>query len=89
MNQFEKDDFIFNPMTGDKLNKSHVLKYVNEEISFSTVSQVKLVTNEDLQQVREWKNKVVAMRDRYKGSELYDVFNEEVKRVIEFLNKFM
>lgn len=44
-----------------------------------------IVTRNDLRQVREWKDLVVKMRDRHTGSELYDLFNGEVKRIVEFL----
>lgn len=64
------------------------LVYVTEESLFSTVSQVKLISQDDLQQVRDWKNKVIEIRDKHKGSELYNVWDDEAKRVVEFLLKF-
>jgi len=62
--------------------------YVKEPNSFSSTKQVDLITQSDLQQVRDWKNKVVEIRDSKKGSELYVTWDLEVKRIIEFLNKF-
>ena len=64
------------------------LIYVQEPNSFSTTKTVDNPTQKDLQQVREWKNKVVEIRDKYKGSELYVTFDLEAKRLVEFLNKF-
>jgi hypothetical protein len=64
------------------------LIYVKEPNSFSTTKQVEYLKQSDLQQVRDWKNKVVEIRDRHKGSELYVMWDLEAKRVIEFLNKF-
>lgn len=65
------------------------LIYVKEPNEFSTTKQVEFPNQEDLRQVREWKNKVVEIRDKNKGSELYVMWDLEVKRVIEFLNKFI
>lgn len=51
------------------------LPYYEESSQFSTASIKENVNHADLQQVREWKNILVKMRDRHKGSELYYVFN--------------
>lgn len=61
------------------------LKFVEEPATFSTTKPLEKVSGSDLQQVREWKDSVVKMRDKYKGSELYEVFNKEAKRIVEFL----
>jgi len=65
------------------------LIYVKEPNSFSTTKQVEVVSQEDIQQVRDWKNKVIEIRDRHKGSELYVMWDLEARIVIEFLNNFI
>ena len=64
------------------------LIYVKEPNSFSTTKQVEVVSQEDIQQVRDWKNKVIEIRDRHKGSELYVMWDLEARRIVEFLNNF-
>ena len=43
-------------------------------------------TIQDINQVREWKNKLVKIRDSQTDIELYKVFDEELVRVVNFLN---
>lgn len=64
------------------------LIYVKEPNSFSSTKQLERVSESDLQQVREWKNKVIEIRDSKKGSELYVTWDLEAKRLVEFLNSF-
>lgn len=71
-----------------EMNKSTNLIYVKEPDSFSTTKQVKYPNQSDLQQVREWKNKVVEIRDSHKKDGLYVMWDLELKRIVEFLFKF-
>ncbi len=71
-----------------KVDNSHDLIYIKEPNEFSSATLIEFPTNEEMQRFREWKNSIIEMRDRYKGKYLYNVFNEEARRVIEFLNKF-
>ncbi len=71
-----------------KQDNSNNLIYVKEPNSFSSHKPVEHVSQSDLQQVRDWKNKVVEIRDRHKGSELYVTWDLELKRIVEFLLKF-
>lgn len=64
------------------------LIYIKEPDSFSTTKQVERILAEDIQQVRDWKNKVIEIRDRHKGTPLYVTWDLEAKRIVEFLNKF-
>lgn len=64
------------------------LIYVKEPNSFSTTKQVEYPNQSDLQQVRDWKNKVIEIRDRHKGSELYVMWDLEARRIVDFLNSF-
>jgi len=76
---------LFSDLENKEPDFNPTLKFVKESIPFSTIKPLEKVSSSDLQQVREWKDSVVKMRDKYKGSELYEVFNKEVKRIIEFL----
>ncbi len=58
------------------------------EKPFSSHSFKTEVSQEDLQQIRQWKNKLVELRDKYKGTDKQVTFDLELKRVIEFLFKF-
>lgn len=58
------------------------------EQPFSSVRFKSEASQEDIQQVREWKNRLVQMRDKYKGTDMYITFDLELKRVVEFLFKF-
>lgn len=71
-----------------EMDKSPNLIYVKEPNSFSTTKPVEKINESDLQQVREWKNKVIEIRDSKKGSELYVTWDLEAKRLVEFLNSF-
>lgn len=64
------------------------LIYVKEPNSFSTTKPVDYITESDLQQLRDWKNKVIEIRDSKKGSELYVKWDLEAKRIVEFLSSF-
>ena len=64
------------------------LIYVKEPNSFSTHKPVDYITESDLQQLRDWKNKVIEIRDSKKGSELYVKWDLEAKRIVEFLSSF-
>ena len=64
------------------------LIYVKEPNSFSTTKQVEYITESDLQQVRDWKNKVIEIRDSKKGTPMYVFWDLEAKRIVEFLLKF-
>lgn len=57
------------------------------EKPFSSHSLKTEISQEDLQQVRQWKNKLVELRDKYKGTDKQVTFDLELKRTIEFLNK--
>lgn len=63
------------------------IEIINPE-PFSTVSYIKEHKQEDIQQVRDWKNNVIKIRDSYKGTQLFDTWDLEAKRILEFLNKF-
>lgn len=63
------------------------IEIINTEL-FSTVSYIKEHKQEDIQQVRNWKNNVIKIRDSYKGTQLFDTWDLEAKRILEFLNKF-
>lgn len=62
--------------------------YIKEPNSFYSTKPVERVSESDLQQVREWKNKVIEIRDSKKGTELYVTWDLEAKRIVEFLNSF-
>lgn len=64
------------------------LIYVKEPNSFSTTKQVEYPNQDDLQQVCDWKNKVIEIRDNNKGTELYVMWDLEAKRIVDFLNSF-
>jgi len=64
------------------------LIYVKEPNSFSTVKQLDWILKDDIQQVRDWKNKVIEIRDKHKGDELYVMWDLEAKRIVDFLNRF-
>lgn len=64
------------------------LIYIKEPNSFSTHKPVDYITESDLQQLRDWKNKVIEIRDSKKGSELYVKWDLEAKRIVEFLSSF-
>lgn len=55
---------------------------------FSSHSYIDKPTKEDLIDLRNWKNKVIELRDLNKGKFLYDVFDDEAKRIFVFLNKY-
>lgn len=52
------------------------------------VSYLEEYRQEDIQQVREWKNRVIKIRDSYQGTDNFVTWDLEARRVIEFLNKF-
>jgi len=58
------------------------------EKPFSSHSFKTEVSQEDIQQIRDWKNKLVELRDKYKGTDKQVTFDLELKRTIEFLFKF-
>jgi hypothetical protein len=67
--------------------------YLNEpllpgEKPFSSHSFKTEVSQDDIQQIRNWKNKLVELRDKYKGTDKQVTFDLELKRTIEFLVKF-
>lgn len=46
-------------------------------------------TIDDIQEIRYWKNKLVSIRDKYEhGGTMWTMFNEELKRVMLFLESF-
>jgi len=57
------------------------------EIPFSSTSAKAEITDDDIFQLRVWKNSVIEMRDKNKGKYLYDVFDDEAKRILVFLSK--
>jgi hypothetical protein len=57
------------------------------EIPFSSKSAKAEITDDDVYQLRKWKNSVIEMRDKYKGKFLYNVFDDEAKRIVIFLSK--
>jgi len=64
------------------------LIYVKEPDSFSTTKTVEHISESDIQQVRDWKNKVIEIRDTKKGTPMYVFWDLEAKRILEFLLKF-
>tara|TARA_R110000822_G_scaffold309096_2_gene437983 strand:- start:920 stop:1201 length:282 start_codon:yes stop_codon:yes gene_type:complete len=62
------------------------LIYVKEPNSFSTTKQLDRILSDDIQQVRDWKNKVIEIRDKHKGSELFVMWDLEAKRIVDFLS---
>lgn len=52
---------------------------------FSTYHFKDDITLEDLQELRAWKNKVIEIRDRNKHKPLYEVFDKELKLIVDFL----
>ena len=63
------------------------LIYVKEPNSFSTTKQLDRILADDIQQVRDWKNKVIEIRDKHKGSELYVMWDLEARRIVDFLSR--
>ncbi|WP_298842149.1 hypothetical protein [uncultured Clostridium sp.] len=53
-----------------------------------TITYLEEYRQEDIKQVREWKNRVIKIRDSYQGTSLFITWDLEARRVIEFLNKF-
>jgi hypothetical protein len=70
----------------NKTEDSSELIYVKEPDPFSTTKQLDRILSDDIQQVRDWKNKVIEIRDKNKGNELYNMWNLEAKRIFDFLN---
>jgi hypothetical protein len=70
----------------NKTEDSSELIYVKEPDPFSTTKQLDRILSDDIQQVRDWKNKVIEIRDKNKGNELYNMWNLEAKRIVDFLN---
>lgn len=62
--------------------------YTKEPNSFSTTKQVEVVSESDLQQVRDWKNKVIEIRDSKKGTPMYVFWDLEARRIVDFLLQF-
>lgn len=58
------------------------------EKPFSTANTIVNASHEHVQQVRNWKNRVIEIRDLYKGTDSYEKWDEEAKRIVAFLNKF-
>jgi hypothetical protein len=58
------------------------------EKPFSSFKFQTEVSQEDIQMVRNWKNELVKLRDKYKGTDKYVTFELELKHTVEFLNKF-
>lgn len=69
------------------IEEDNEIEIINPE-PFSTVYYIKEHKQEDIQQVRDWKNNVIKIRDSYKGTQLFDTWDSEAKRILEFLNKF-
>lgn len=57
------------------------------EKPFFTKVEMRRVSVSDLNQVRQWKNILVGIKDKYKGTDKYVMWELELKRVIEFLQK--
>lgn len=70
------------------VNIHYLNEYSKEPKPFSTHKPVDYITESDLQQLRDWKNKVIEIRDSKKGSELYVKWDLEAKRIVEFLSSF-
>lgn len=66
-------------------NKYPIEPLLNNEKPFSTYSVKDELTIEDIAILREWKNSLVKLRNNNQRKGLYTFFNEELKRVIEFL----
>lgn len=58
------------------------------EKPFSTRKYVDEISQEHIQQVRNWKNRVIEIRDLYKGTDSYVTWDLEARRIVEFLNSF-
>ena len=68
-------------------------KWLSEPLSkgekpFSSFNVVDNASTLQVQEVRKWKNRVIEIRDLYKGTDSYDIWDQEAKRIVEFLNKF-
>lgn len=57
------------------------------EKPFFTKVEMRRISHADIMQVREWKNILVSIKDKYKGTDKYVMWELELKRVIEFLEK--
>jgi len=69
-------------------NIYYLNEYSKEPKPFSTTKQVEYISESDIQQVRDWKNKVIEIRDSKKGTPMYVFWDLEAKRILEFLNQF-
>lgn len=58
------------------------------EKPFSSFNVVNNVSHLQVQEVRKWKNRVIEIRDLYKGTDSYNIWDDEAKRLVKFLNKF-
>jgi len=79
---------ISKEMLENKTEDSSELIYVKEPNPFSTTKQLDRILSDDIQQVRNWKNKVIEIRDKHKGDYLYEIWDSEAKRIVDFLNRF-
>lgn len=62
----------------------------NEVHKFFTKVEHRENTIDDVQEIRYWKNKLVTIRDKYEhGGTMWTMFNNELKRVVEFLEGFI
>jgi len=66
----------------------YLKEYSKEPKPFSTTKPVENICESDIQQVRDWKNKVIEIRDTKKGTPVYVFWDLEAKRIVEFLLKF-
>jgi len=82
------DKDIDKEISENKTNDSSELIYVKEPNPFSTTKQLDWILANDIQQVRDWKNKVIEIRDKHKGDYLYEIWDSEAKRIVDFLNRF-
>ena len=75
--------------TKEPQGEPYLSEYATKDsIPFSSISQVSEYRQEDIQQVRKWKNNVIKIRDSYKGTNLFVTWDLEARRVVGFLNKF-
>ena len=69
----------------ESFNKYPIEPLFNNENPFSTAKVKEDLTIDDIVILREWKNSLVKLRNNNQRKGLYTFFNEELKRVVEFL----
>jgi hypothetical protein len=85
----DQEMYEYTKLSNKEADNNPTLIYLQEPNEFSSTKTIEYPNQEDLQQVREWKNRVIEIRDKYKGTELYVTFDLEAKRLVAFLNNFI